>query len=120
MTHTRQAYVHAVIRNYLRLPGTPLRESRRDRRLAADLHHRGIPLSAVWVAFVIAIARRTIRSDTQRKLEKIRTLHYFLPALDEALDTPLDPAYVHYLAARIRPFVAEKEKTLAAHQGDPQ
>jgi hypothetical protein len=109
----RRAYVDAVVRNYLRLPGTPLRASRRDRRLAAELYERRIPLRLVWAAFVVATARRTIRSPTERKLEKIRTLYYFLPALDEAIDTPFDPDYVEYLASRIRPFVAEKERVLA-------
>ncbi|HKM53201.1 MAG TPA: hypothetical protein VJY33_07285, partial [Isosphaeraceae bacterium] len=73
----RQAYVMAVIKHYLRLPGTPLRASRRDRRLAAALFDRRIPLRTIWSAFVIAIARRVIRSPNQPKLGKVRTLHYF-------------------------------------------
>jgi len=39
----RRGYVTAIINNYLRLPGTPLRASRNDRRLAAELHDRGMP-----------------------------------------------------------------------------
>ena len=111
---TRQVYVNTVVTNYLRLPGTPLRASRRDRRLAAALHDRGIPLRLVWAAFVIAGARWAIRAPQQRKLETIRTLYYFLPAIDEVLDTSPDSDYVLYLAARLRPFVAEKERQLAS------
>ena len=110
----RQAYVSAVARNYVRLPGTPLSASRRDRKLAAALYDRRVPLKVVWAAFVTAAARWAIRSPEQRKLETIRTLHYFVPAINEVLDISPDPDYVHYLAAKLRPFVAEKERRLAA------
>jgi hypothetical protein len=112
-TCTRQAYVNAVVQNYVRLPGTPLRASRRDRTLAAALYDRGIPLPVVWAAFVIAAARRAIRSPKQRRLEAIRTLYYFVPAIDEILDTSPDPGYVEYLAGKLRSLVAEKERLLA-------
>ena len=111
---TRQAYVNAVARHYVRLPGTPLRASRRDRKLAAALYDRRIPLQVVWAAFVIAAARWTIRSPQQRKLDAIRTLYYFLPAIDEMLNTSLDPGYVQYVAGKLRLFVAEKDRLLAA------
>jgi hypothetical protein len=117
VTPDRQAYVNAVVTNYLRLPGTPLRASRRDRRLAATLHDRGVPLRVVWAAFVIAGVRWAIRGPQQRKLETIRTLYYFLPAIDEVLKTSPDSDYVQYLAARLRPFVAEKERLLASADG---
>ena len=100
--------------NYVRLPGTPLRASRRDRKLAAELYDRGVPLRVVWAAFVIAAARWTIRSPQQRKLDAIRTLYYFVPAIDEVLDTSPDPGYVQYLAGKLRPFVAEKDRLLAS------
>ena len=107
----RTRYVTAIITNYLRLPGTPLQASRNDRRLAAELHDRGVPLRVVYSAFVLAGVRRSQRSPAQHRLDPIRTLHYFLGAIDEALhtDPPLDPAYVAYLAEKLRPRVAEKE-----------
>lgn len=108
----RQAYVNAVVRNYVRLPGTPLRASRRDRQLAGTLYDRRVPLTVVWAAFVIAAARWAIRSADQRKLETIRTLYYFLPAIDEVLETSPDPDYVQYLAGKLRPLVAEKDHLL--------
>ena len=114
MTTARQTYVNAVVRHYVRLPGTPLRASRRDRKLAAGLYDRRIPLRAVWVAFVVAAARWAIRGPQQRKLDAIRTLYYFLPAIDEVLDTSPGPDYVQYLAGKLRPFVAEKQRRLAA------
>ena len=110
----RRRYVDAVIANYLRLPGTPLRASRNDRRLAAVLHDRGVTLRTVYAAFVLAGVRRCQRSPTQPRLDSIRTLYYFLGAIDELLhtDPPLDPAYVAYMAEKIRPLVEEKDALL--------
>jgi hypothetical protein len=112
VTTARQAYVNAVVRNYVRLPGTPLRASRRDQQLAATLYDRRVPLRAVWAASVIATARRAIRGPQQRKLEAIRTLYYFVPAIEEALDTSPDQDYVQCLAGKLRSLVAEKERLL--------
>ncbi len=113
-TCSRQLYADVVLKHYVRLPGTPLRASRRDRVLAAAFYDRGIPLPVVWAAFVIAAARWAIRRPQQRRLEKIRTLYYFVPAVDEMLAIKPDPGYVHYLAEKLRPFVVEKERLLAA------
>jgi hypothetical protein len=118
VTNARQTYVNAVARQYVRLPGTPLRASRRDRKLAAELYKRAVPLRVVWAAFVIAAARWTIRGPQQRKLDAIRTLYYFAPAIDEVLSTSPDPDYVQYLAGKLRPFVAEKERLLAVALAD--
>jgi hypothetical protein len=117
-TRARQAYVQAVVTNYVRLPGTPLRASRQDRRFAGLLHDRAVPLQVVYAAFLLAVARREIRSTAQPRLAPIRTLHFFQGAIDEVLSLGLDPAYVHYLAARIKPLVAEKEAALRARPDD--
>ena len=110
----RRTYVTAIITNYLRLPETPLRASRNDRRLAAELHGRGVPLRIVYAAFVVAGVRHSYRSPGQQTLSPIRTLSYFLGAIDEVLhtDPPLDPAYVAYLADKLQHRVAEKEALL--------
>ena len=109
-----RGYVTAIITNYLRLPGTPLRASRKDRRLAAELHERGVPLRVVYTAFVLAGVRHSYRSPDQQTLSPIRTLSYFLGAIDEVLhsDPPLDPAYVADLAEKLQPRVAKKEALL--------
>lgn len=108
----QQAYVNAVLRNYLRLPGTPLRGSRGDRHFAGVLHEQRVPLRVVYAAFVLAIARREIRSPSLPRLPAVRTLRFFQGAIDEALETPLDTAYIDYLAAKIKPLVAKKELAL--------
>ena len=110
----QRRYVTALITNYLRLPGTPLRASRNDRRLAAELHDRGVLLRVVYAAFVLAGVRHTQRGPAQHRLDPIRTLHYFLGAVEEVLhaEPPIDPAYVVYLAEKLGPHVAEKEALL--------
>jgi hypothetical protein len=114
VTTARRAYVDAVVKHFVRLPGTPFRASRRDRQLAAALYDRRVPLQLVWAALVIAAARWAIRGPQQRKLDSIRTLYYFLPAIDEVLHTAPESGYVQYLAGKLRPFVAEKERLLAS------
>lgn len=109
----RQRYARAVVKNYVRLPGTPLTASRRDRELAELLYDRGIPLNVVWAAFVMAAARWALRSPSQPQLPPIRTLYYFLPAIDEALAAAPDPGYVQYLTAKLQPLIAEKDRILA-------
>ena len=64
MSTARQAYVNAVVRNYVRLPGTPLRASRGDRQFARVLAEKRVPLRVVYAAFVLAIARREVRSPS--------------------------------------------------------
>ena len=108
----RQAYVDAVVTNYVRLPGTPLRASRQDRHFARLLYEQRVPLRVVYAAFVLAIARREVRSASLPRLPAIRTLHFFLGAIEEAGQTQLDPTYVQYLAAKIKPLVAEKDAAL--------
>lgn len=104
-------YIEAVLATYCSLPGTPPRPSRQDRRLARDLCRRGVPLRTVRAALLLAAARRTLRSGPP--LPPARTLYYFLPAIDEVLALPPDPGYVEYLAEKLRPHVAEKERLLA-------
>jgi hypothetical protein len=115
----RQAYVDAVVTNYVRLPGTPLRASRSDRHFARLLHEQRVPLRVVYAAFVLATARREIRSASSARLPAIRTLRFFQGAIDEVLQIGLAPCYVNYLAAKIKPLVAEKAAALRARLDDP-
>jgi len=115
---TRLAYVDAVVTNYVRLPGTPLRASRQDRHFAGSLYEQRVPLRAVYAAFVLAIARRELRSASLPRLPAIRTLRFFQAAIDEVLKAQLDPAYVHYLAAKITPLVAQKQPALRTGRDD--
>ena len=103
-------YLEAVLMTYNSLPGTPERPSRQDRRLALDLCRRGVPLRSVRTALLLAAARRKLRSGPP--LPPVRTLHYFLPAIEEVLELPPDPGYVEYLAAKLKPFASQKSALL--------
>jgi len=105
-----RVYLEALLEVYSSLPGTPARPSRQDRRLARELCRKGVPLRAVRSALILAAARRTIRSGPP--LPQVRTLHYFLPAIDEVLHHPLDPGYVDYLADKLKPFASRKTALL--------
>jgi len=103
-------YLETVLATYNSLPGTPPRPSRRDRQVARELCRRCVPLRAVRAALLLATARRTLRSGPP--LPPVRTLHYFLPVIDEVLAQPLEPAYVEYLDDRLRPFASQKSALL--------
>jgi hypothetical protein len=96
----RVRYATRVIKRYRTLPGTLPRTLRQDRNLALRLYDRGVPLQKVEDAFVLAIARRTFRSGSD-PIEPIRSLHYFMPVIQELeLEPPL-PEYLAYLKDRL-------------------
>jgi len=106
-THIRQ-YVLTVLDEYVSFPGTPCRASRQDRRLARDLYEQAVPLAAVRAALLLGVARRTFRSTHVCPLPSVRTLHYFVPIVEEVLHCPPELGYVDYLALKLRPFVEAK------------
>jgi|SRR5215208_3432975 len=98
---TPQCYVEQVLDLYRRTPGTRGSARRADRRLAATLRQRGVPLELVDAALLVATARRALRPATAPPLAPIATLHYFLPVIEELLASPPDPAYFDYLRRRL-------------------
>lgn len=98
---TLESYIRAVRHLYLRLPNTSGRFSRSDRQLAEDLHQRGIPIHIIRSALLLATARRLCRNPTNAPLPPVRSLHYFLPVLDEILLQPLPQGYLQYLESKI-------------------
>lgn len=110
-----RAYVQAVLKEYVWLPGTPHKASRQDRRLAGSLHEQAVPLAVVRAALLLAAARRTLRSAHLCPLPPIRTLHYFLPVIEEVLATPPDPGYVEYLAGKLHPLAQRKAEAVSSH-----
>jgi hypothetical protein len=103
-----RSYVQAVLKEYTWLPGTPHKASRQDRRLANSLFEQAVPLAVVRTALLLAAARRSLRSPHLCPLPPIRTLHYFLPVIEEVLATPPDPGYVDYLAGKLHPLAQRK------------
>lgn len=97
----RDLYVHRLLAAYHRLPGTLGRSRPADRRLAADLHRQGVPIATVEAALLLASARRQARPDDATPLQPIRSLHYFLPVIEELLQHPPPDAYLESLRRRL-------------------
>ena len=94
-------YVTAVLTLYLGLPETPLRATTRDRRLASQLHERGVALSVIESAFLLASVRRLARPADVPALSPIRSLAYLQPVIDELLSNPAPANYMEYLRLKL-------------------
>jgi hypothetical protein len=99
-----EEYVSRVLSLYLGLAETPARWSRMDRRLAKELYEKQIRLEEVEWAMILASARRLLRSADAPKLGPIRSLHYFLPVIDEIRSVPVSADYIQYLRGRLAAF----------------
>ncbi len=100
--HSRRSYVEAVLSAYRSCPGTTGHVRRPDRLLAGTLHDRDFPLDAIRAAFVLATARRTFRPANTPPLPTIRSLHYFLPVINEIVrDNNIDAFYIRYLELKL-------------------
>jgi hypothetical protein len=97
----RADYLKRLLELYRGLPHTAARRpSPYDRRLAGQLFERAISLDTIETAFLLAIARRVHRDPKQPPLQPVRSLAYFLPVIEEVLQLPVEPGYLHYLRAQ--------------------
>jgi len=76
--------------------------------LARELYVQAVPLAAVRAALLLGVARRTFRSSHVCPLPPVRTLHYFVPLVEEVLHCPPEAGYIDYLSVKLRPFVEAK------------
>ena len=116
MPNELESYRQALLDLYLRLPDTPRRVSRHDGRLVQQLWERRIPLTTVEAAILLASLRRAARRPDAIPLGPIRSLHYFLPVIEELLHTPLHhgDAYLVYLRKKV-PLRPEAGRTTLCH-----
>jgi hypothetical protein len=98
---SREEYIQKVLSAYRQTPGTAGTIRRPDRLLAAQLHERGVPLTAVENALVLAASRRMIRPTGSPPLSTIRSLAYFSPVIEEVLELRVSPDYFQYLRHKI-------------------
>jgi hypothetical protein len=98
-------YVKKLLDLYLGLLQTPSLASRDDRRLAQQLCQQQTPLETVESAFLLATARRWSRDPALPPLQPIRSLHYFLPVIEELLVTGVSPDYLQYLRRKLSPLL---------------
>jgi hypothetical protein len=104
---SRRLYVQRVLDLYRLAPGTTGHLRRCDRRLAAELYDRGISLEVVHEALLLAVARRTFRSQSAPPLAPIATLHYMRPVIDELIAAPPEPEYVSYIKYKLASIAPE-------------
>ena len=90
---------------------------RADRCLAARLYDRRVPLDLLELALRLAATRRRqLRPPNALPLTTIRSLHYFLPILDELSNPRIDPDYLGYLRYRLTPLPSTRPDGLPTHR----
>ena len=97
----REEFVLKLLVAYRRTPGTTGRVRGRDRILAVKLQQQGVPLTVVENALVLAAARRLFRAPEALPLRTIRSLHYFLPIIQEVLELRVAQGYFQHLRNKI-------------------
>ena len=97
----RQEYIRKVLECYRCAPGTTGYTRQSDRQLANHLYDRMVSASVVEAAIILATARRVLRPPDYPPLAPIRSLHYFLPVIEEITAAPLAPDYLDYLRGKI-------------------
>ncbi len=100
----QEEYIRQVLDAYRKTPGTTGTARRADRLVADQLRQRGVPLTVVENALVLAAARRMIRPAGSPPLGTIRSLAYFLPVIEEVLNMRVNPDYFRYLRHKIERF----------------
>lgn len=101
MDITKNDYLRKVIGAYRRTPGTTGTVRRSDRVLAAALYDRGVSVTTVENALLLAASRRIFRPPDAVPLQPIRSLHYLLPVIDELLQLRISQDYFRYLQFHI-------------------
>jgi hypothetical protein len=103
----REAYMRQVLAAYCATPQTTGRVHTADRRLAVQLYQGGVPLRAIENALVLATARRLVRPADAMPLGTIRSLAYFVPVIEEVLQTKVGQAYFDYLRFRLSHWLSK-------------
>ena len=97
----QEEYIRQVLEAYRKTPGTMGTMRRADRMLAAQLYQRGVSVTVVENALVLAATRRLIRPAGAPPLGAIRSLAYFLPVIEEVRELRVSPDYFRYLRHRL-------------------
>lgn len=100
-TLSREEYIERILEAYRETPGTTGFAHKADRLVANELFKRAIPLQAIENALCLAAARRIIRPKDARPLQTVRSLAYFLPVVDEVLDTAVGQEYFDHLRRKL-------------------
>lgn len=98
----QEQYIHQVLEAYRKTPGTTGTIRHPDRVLAAQLFQRGVTVSVIENAFVLAATRRLVRRADAQPLSTIRSLAYFLPTIEEVQELRVSPDYFQYLRHKLQ------------------
>ena len=99
---SQEEYIRQVLEAYRKTPGTMGTVRRPDRVLAGQLYQRGVSVSVIENAFVLAATRRLVRPADAPPLGTIRSLAYFLPVIEEVLGMRVSPEYFQYLRHKLQ------------------
>ncbi len=109
----QEEYIRHLLEAYRKTSGTMGTVRRADRMLAAQLYQRGVSVTVIENAFVLAAARRLMRPADAPPLGTIRSLAYFLPVIEEVLSLLVSPDYFRYLRHKLECIApARKAPTL--------
>src|SRR5882724_8504396 len=97
----QEEFIRRVLEAYRKTPGTMGTLRPPDRVLAVQLYQRGISMSVIENAFVLAATRRLMRPADAPPLGSIRSLAYFLPVIEEVLGLRVSPDYSQYLRHKL-------------------
>ena len=98
----QEEYIQQVLEAYRKTPGTMGTVRRPDRVLATQLFLRGVSVSVIENAFVLAATRRLMRPADAPPLSTIRSLAYFLPVIEEVRELRVSPDYFQYLRHKLQ------------------
>jgi hypothetical protein len=98
---SQEEYIRRVLEAYRKTPGTMGTVRRPDRVVALQLYQRGISVSVIENAFLLAATRRLMRPADAPPLGAIRSLAYFLPVIEEVLSMRVSPEYFQYLRHKL-------------------
>jgi len=95
-------YIRKIVDLYVNLPQTPNRCAQSDVQLASKWYQLKVKAKDVEAAMLLATARRLFRPNSEEnQLGPIRTLHYFVPVLQEVIQKPLTSEYLDYLRIKM-------------------
>ncbi|HLB88991.1 MAG TPA: hypothetical protein VJK29_15155 [Terriglobales bacterium] len=97
----QEEYIRQILEAYRKTPGTMGTVRRADRMLATQLYQRGVAVTVIENAFVLAAARRLMRPADAPPLGTIRSLAYFLPVIEEVLGMHVSAEYFHYVRRKL-------------------
>src|ERR1700691_6234841 len=98
---SQEEFIRRVLEAYRKTPGTMGTVRRPDRVVALQLYQRGISVSVIENAFVLAATRRLMRPADAPPLGTIRSLAYFLPVIEEVLSMRFGPEYFQHVRRKL-------------------